>query len=107
MGKEIITFGDIEIEKHKFWQHKNAISIRDINIDRTVVSSKAPFGKKGFKDFIGYENDDEKVMLLCTILPKTCAYTKYFDEPKYMSSPIKDNKLLEKYNKIWDKSQQD
>ena len=69
MGKEIIMFGDIEIEKHKFWQQKNAISLCDINIDRTVASNKAPFGKKGFKDFIGYENDDEKIMLLCTILP--------------------------------------
>ena len=80
MGKEIIMFGDIEIEKHKFWQQKNAISLCDINIDRTVASNKAPFGKKGFKDFIGYENDDEKIMLLCTILPKTCAYTTDFDE---------------------------
>ena len=107
MGKEIIMFGDIEIEKHKFWQQKNAISLCDINIDRTVASNKASFGKKGFKDFIGYENDDEKIMLLCTILPKTCAYTTDFDEAKYMSSLIKDNKFLEKYNKISDKSQQD
>ena len=107
MGKEIIMFGDIEIEKHKFWQQKNAISLCDINIDRTVASNKAPFGKKGFKDFIGYENDDEKIMLLCTILPKTCAYTTDFDEAKYMCSLIKDNKFLEKYNKISNKSQQD
>ena len=44
MGKEIITFGDIEIEKQKFHSHKNQISIYDVNIDRIVVSNKVPFG---------------------------------------------------------------
>ena len=33
MGKEIITFGDIEVEKHKFDQNKNQMSIYNINID--------------------------------------------------------------------------
>ena len=27
MGKEIITFGDIEVKKHKFHKHKNTISL--------------------------------------------------------------------------------
>ena len=31
------------------------------------------------------------------------AYRKRFDETKYMSFLIKDNKLLEKYSEIWDK----
>ena len=31
------------------------------------------------------------------------AYRKRFDETKYMSLLIKDNKLLEKYSEIWDK----
>ena len=30
-------------------------------------------------------------------------YTKSFNETKYMSFLIRDDKLLEKYNKIWDK----
>ena len=30
-------------------------------------------------------------------------YRRDFDETKYMSFLIKDNKLLEKYNEIWDK----
>ena len=48
MGKEIITFGNTEIEKTKFHQYKNLVSIYDVNIDRIVVSSKAPFGKPRF-----------------------------------------------------------
>ena len=67
-----------------------------------VVSNKVPFGKKGFKYFIGYENDDEKVMPLCIMLPKMSAYRRDFEEINYISFLIKDNQLLEKYNEIWD-----
>ena len=31
------------------------------------------------------------------------AYRKYFDKTKYISFLIKDDKLLEKYNEIWEK----
>ena len=37
------------------------------------------------------------------MLPKMSAYRSNFDETKYMSFLIKDDELLEKYNKIWDK----
>ena len=33
MPKGIIIFGNIEIEKHKFHQHKNPISMYDVNND--------------------------------------------------------------------------
>ena len=61
MGKEIITLGNIKIEKQNFHGCKDSISINDVNIDRIVVSNKFSFGKKGFKYFIGYENDNEKL----------------------------------------------
>ena len=48
MGKEIITFSNIEVEKHKFHQHKSPISIHDLNLDRIVVSNRVAFGKSGF-----------------------------------------------------------
>ena len=32
----------------------------DVNIDRILVSNKVPFGKKGFKYFVGYDNDSKK-----------------------------------------------
>ena len=49
MEKTIIKFGDIEIEKQKFYQHKRPISIKVIDINKRVVSNKASFDKKGFK----------------------------------------------------------
>ena len=39
-------FSDNEIQKPKFHLHKEHISIRIIDIDKTVVSSKVSFGKK-------------------------------------------------------------
>lgn len=59
MGEKIIRFGDIEVKKRKFHQHKSPISIYDVNIDRVVISNKIYFGKIGFKYFIGYKNDYE------------------------------------------------
>ena len=102
MGKEIIMFGYIKIEKHKFYQHKSPISIGDVDINKIIVSNKVPFGKKGFKYFIGYK-DERKVRPLCMILPKMTAYRRDSDETKYMSFLIKDEELLEKYNEIWNK----
>ena len=46
MGEEIITFGDIEVEKHKFHQHKSSVSIYDVNVDRIGLSNKVPFSRK-------------------------------------------------------------
>ena len=40
---------------------------------------------------------------LCMFLPKMSAYSIDFDETKYISCLIKDDKLFKKYNKIWKK----
>ena len=100
--ERIIKFGDIEIQKQKFHQHKGPISIKNIDINKIVVSNKVSFGKKGFKYFIGYK-DATKTRPLCIFLPKTSAYRRDFDKTKYISFLIKDDKLLEKYNEIWEK----
>ena len=46
MGKEILTFGDIEIEKDIFYFYKSPVLLREVNIERVLVSNKIPFGKK-------------------------------------------------------------
>ena len=51
MDKTIIKAGDTEIEKHKFNQCKIPISIKNIDINKILVSNKACFCKKGFKYF--------------------------------------------------------
>ena len=44
--KTIIKFGDIEIEKQKFQQHKKSISIKDMDMNKIRVSNKISFDKK-------------------------------------------------------------
>ena len=56
-----------------------------------------------FKYFIGYR-EGEIVKPLCIILPQMSGYIKYFENgAKSMSFSIKDDRVLGKYNKIWDK----
>ena len=34
MGKEILTFGDTEIEKHKFYRYNSPIFLEDLGIKK-------------------------------------------------------------------------
>ena len=40
MGKEIITFGDIKVEKHKSYHYQSPIFLEDVDIDNVLVSNK-------------------------------------------------------------------
>ena len=72
MGKEILTFGNIEIEKKiKFYDHKSPIFLLDVNIEKVLVSNKMSFGEKNYDYFIGYLYNGNKVNPLGIILPKT------------------------------------
>ena len=104
MGKEILTFEDIKIEKNKFYHHKTPILLGDVDIERLLVSYKISFSEKNCKYFIGYLYNDNKVKPLQTVLPKTSIYVKCYEEQtKWMYFLIEDDDLLEKYNTIWDK----
>ena len=61
MGKEILTFGDIEIEKNKSYRNKTPIFLKDVDIEKVLVSNKICFGEKSCKYFIGYLYNDNKV----------------------------------------------
>ena len=45
MDKKIIKSDDAEIQEYEFHQYKSPILIRNIDINKTVVSNKFPFGK--------------------------------------------------------------
>ena len=97
MGKDILTFGNIEIEKYKFYHHKTPIFLRDVDIEKVLVSNKISFGEKIYKDFIGYLYNGSKVKPLHIMLPKTSSYVKSFDgQTKWMYFLIEDDELLEK-----------
>ena len=72
-----------------------------VNVDQIVVSDKFKHNNEGFKYFIGYQ-EGEIVKPLCIILPQMSGYIKYFENGgKNSSFLIKDDNVLNKYNKIW------
>ena len=85
MGKEILTFGDIEIQTKIFYCHKNPVPLRDVYIEKGLVSYKISFREK--KNY--------KTKSLHIILSKTSAYVKSHDErTKWMYFLIEDDDLL-------------
>ena len=36
MGKEILTFGDIQIEKNTFYYHESPIFLKDVYIEKVL-----------------------------------------------------------------------
>ena len=74
-----------------------------MNIDKILIYNKDSYSKKVYKYFIGYKDDQCKIKPLYIMLPKLSRYGKCFDKTKHLSILIKDDELLKKYNKIWDK----
>ena len=37
MGKEVLTFGDIELKKNKFYHYKSPVTLRDVDIEKVLV----------------------------------------------------------------------
>ena len=76
MGKEILTFGDIEIENHKLYCYQSPIFLEDVDIGNMLVSNKSSSDEKNLNYIIGYCRDDYKIKPLFIILPKSNAYIK-------------------------------
>ena len=60
MDKEILTFGDIEIEKNKFYCNNTLIFLKDVDIEKMLVSNKISFGEKSYKYFLDYLYDNHE-----------------------------------------------
>ena len=83
MDKESLTFGDIEIKKNKFYRHKSPIFLKDVDIEKVLVSNKIQ--QKNYKYFIGYWYNNLNVKPLHIMLPKTSTYVKIYDgQTKWM-----------------------
>ena len=94
MGKEILTFGNIEIDKNNFYGHKTPIFGGDVDIEKVLVSKKISFGEKNYQYFIGYLYDNHKVKPFHIMLPKTSPYVKNYDgQTKWMYFLIEDEDL--------------
>ena len=104
MSGKSINFDDKKINKSSFYKNKKLFSLNDIVVNKILVSKQeSSYGtKNSLKYFIGY-NDGDVIRALCIILPQMIDYIKHFDSNKTMSFKVSDNKLLKKYNKIWER----
>ena len=101
MNKKTLRFNNIKLNKKEFHKSKEPIDLFSVDLDQIVVSEKFKHNDEGFKYFIGYQKGDI-VKPLCIILPQMNGCIKYFDNGrKNMSFMIKDDKVWDKYNKIW------
>ena len=100
MSEKTLKFNNIKLNKKGFHKSKQPIDLKSVNVDKIVVSDKFKHSDEGFKYFIGHQ-EGEIVKPLCIILPQISRYIKYFE--KNISFFVKDDNVLGKYNKIWDK----
>ena len=102
MSFKKIKFGNKEVNQRKFYSLKQAISLDSVDLNKTVVSKKWKINDTTYKHICGYLNNDA-IQPLCVILPQMDGYIKYFDDGgKNMSFVTDDQKIYEKYNKIWE-----
>ena len=75
--------------------------LKDVDIEKVLISNKISSGDKNYKYFIGYLYNDDKVKPLHIMFPWSSAYLKSYDgQNKWMYLMIEDDDLLEKYNGI-------
>ena len=97
MRKEILTFGNIEIEKNKFDHHKTSMLFGDVDNEKVLVPNEISFGAKSYKYFNGYLYGGNKVKPLNIMLSEISAYVKSYDgQTKWMYFVIEDDDLLKK-----------
>ena len=103
MSGKSTNFDDKKINRSSFYKNIKLFSLNDIDVNKILVSKKESYGtKNSLKYFIGY-NDGDVIRPLCILLPQMIGYVKHFDSNKTTSFKVSDNKLLRKYNKIWEK----
>ena len=103
MSGRSINFDDKKINKNNFYKNKKIFNIYDLDVNKILASKKGTHGtKNSLKYFIGC-NDDDAIRPLYIKLPQMICYVKHFDSNKTVYFKVIDNKLLKKYNKIWER----
>ena len=80
MGKKVSRLVILKL----IHRHKNPIFVKDVDIEKVLLSKKISPGEKNYKYFIGYFYDDHKVKPLHIMLPKISAYVKSYDVQNQM-----------------------
>ena len=78
MGTEILAISNIEIEK-KNHRKKTTNFLKNVDIEKVLISNKISFSQKSHKYFIGYLYNDHNLNSLHIILPKASVFVKRYD----------------------------
>ena len=96
-------FGDTEVTKTEFYENKGRIKLKDIILDKIIVSEKVKGSNDISKYYVGYIVDDN-VIPLNLLLPIMSEWIKYFENGgKNMSFKMEDDEVYCKYDEIWNK----
>ena len=106
MSKKTLKSDSFRVNEKEFRKSKQPTALNLINVDEIVVSEKCRNSDDGFRYFIGYKAG-ENVKPLCIILAQMTGYIKYFENSnKNISFMVKDDDVLDNYNKIWKKTKE-
>ena len=75
MSRKTLRLDDIVVNEKEFHTSKQAFCLNLVDI---VISDKFKRSDTGFKNIIGYK-DDNIIRPLCIILPQMSGFIKYFD----------------------------
>ena len=103
MSGKSINFNDKKINKSNFYKNKKIFKIEDIDINNILFSKKESCGTKNSSKYIIGYNDGDDIIRLYIKFPQMIGYGKYFGSNKTMSFKVSDERLLKKYNKMWER----
>ena len=103
MSEKTINLGDKKINKKDFYNNKKQFNIKDIDINKILISKPQSYDKSNVrKCIIGY--NDNTIIPLQLFLPKMTGYLNIFkDATRKMSFLSDNNEFLERYTAIWEK----
>ena len=102
MGGKVIDLGDKKINKKDFYSNKKQFKIKEIDINKILISEPESYGKKNAEKYIiGYSKDVIRPIRI--FLPQMTGYVKYFDDNKTMYFLANDKEFLKDYTKVWEK----
>ena len=103
MSEKIISFGDKKINKKDFYNNKEQFNIKDIDINKILISKPESYDKNNMRKYIiGY--NDNAISQLQLFLPEMTGYLNIFEDCTRKKAFFTDNnEFLERYTTIWGK----
>ena len=82
----------LKLKKIDFTTIRLLFFLKDVDIEKVLLSKKISFGVKNYKYFVSYLDNDNKVKPLHLMLSRTSAYVKSYDgQTKWMYFLIEDD----------------